>query len=118
MKVYWSLKSIPELADLPSGERRRLWRACWGKVVWHWQVLLVFGVLVPAMSVAGMYLVGYLALAIGLGWPLAFLLVSGILGATVGLIGTLVCVPIARRYLRVARAATDAADAGRDLGSS
>ena len=27
MQIYWSLKSIPELAGLASAERRRVWRA-------------------------------------------------------------------------------------------
>jgi hypothetical protein len=106
MNVYWSLKSIPELADLPPRERRRLWRACWGKVACHWQVLFVGFGLVPATSAAGLYLAGYLALAIGLGWPLAFLVVLGILCPAAGFIGTQLCVPVARPYLRVARAAT------------
>ena len=112
MKVYWSLKSIPELADLPAGERRRLWRACWGKVACHWQVLAVFLALVPATAVAGLYLVGYLALAVGLGWPLAFLVALGALCPAAGLIGEQVCVPIARPYLRIARAASEDAEPG------
>ena len=29
MKLYWSLKSVPELADLSSTDRRRVWRAAW-----------------------------------------------------------------------------------------
>ena len=38
MQIYWSLKSIPELAGLASAERRRAWRAaCWNAYR-HWQV--------------------------------------------------------------------------------
>jgi len=29
MRVYWSLKSVPELADLSPADRRRVWRAAW-----------------------------------------------------------------------------------------
>jgi hypothetical protein len=28
MKLYWSLKSIPELADLPKNNRRKIWQDC------------------------------------------------------------------------------------------
>jgi hypothetical protein len=29
MQIYWTMKSIPELSQLPSGERSRLWRQCY-----------------------------------------------------------------------------------------
>lgn len=29
MRFYWSLKSVPELADLSPAERRRVWQAAW-----------------------------------------------------------------------------------------
>jgi len=29
MKIYWTLKQIPELRDLPKDQRKRLWRACY-----------------------------------------------------------------------------------------
>src|SRR5713226_713456 len=29
MKIYWTLKQIPELRDLPKGERKRVWRDCY-----------------------------------------------------------------------------------------
>lgn len=31
MKIYWSLKSVPELAELKASERRRTHRECWVK---------------------------------------------------------------------------------------
>src|SRR5215475_3779534 len=37
MRIYWSLKSVPELSDLPSEERRRVWRAAYWKTARHWQ---------------------------------------------------------------------------------
>jgi hypothetical protein len=106
MKIYWTRDSVPELADLPPRERRRLWRECWGKVLWHWPVLLVGFVLLPALLGGALYLTGYLALAVGLGWPLALLLASGVFGATYGFILEQVSIPIARPYLRAARDAT------------
>ena len=44
MNIYWSLKSIPELADLSKDERKRVWAAMTGKSfksipepLGHWQ---------------------------------------------------------------------------------
>ena len=37
MQIYWSLKSIPELASLPNEERGRAWRRVYGKTFRHWQ---------------------------------------------------------------------------------
>jgi hypothetical protein len=106
MKVYWSWESVPELADLPPRDRRRLWREAWGKVVWRWPVMLGGLVLLPAMLVGCVYLVGYLALAVGLGWSLALLLVGGVVvGNVYGFILTQVGLALARPYLRAARLA-------------
>jgi hypothetical protein len=108
MKVYWSWESVPVLADLPPRERRRLWREAWGKVVWRWPVMLVGLVLLPAMLVGCMYLVGYLAFAVDLGWPIALLLlllVGGVVGNVYGFILTQVGLAYARPYLRAARLA-------------
>jgi hypothetical protein len=33
MKIYWSIKSIPEFVGLPKKERSRIWRRC------HWRAL-------------------------------------------------------------------------------
>jgi hypothetical protein len=38
MQIYWSLKSIPELSELPLGERWRLWYTALWKTPRHWQV--------------------------------------------------------------------------------
>jgi hypothetical protein len=38
MQIYWSLKSIPELARLPSEERGRVWRAAIWKTTRRWQL--------------------------------------------------------------------------------
>jgi ABC-type multidrug transport system permease subunit len=37
MKIYTSLKSIPELADLTPQERTIAWYSCQGKTNAHWQ---------------------------------------------------------------------------------
>jgi len=37
MPIYWSLKSIPELATVPRAERDRAWRRAYGKTFRHWE---------------------------------------------------------------------------------
>jgi hypothetical protein len=107
MKIYWScsLHSAPELAGLPYRDRRRLLWECWGKVMWRWPVLLVWFVFLPAMLYGSMFLVAYLALGVGLGWPLALVLVSFVVGPAYGFILTQVSLPLVRPYLRAARLA-------------
>jgi hypothetical protein len=67
--------------------------------------MLVGFVLLPAMLVGCVYPVGYLALAVGLGWPLALLLVGGVVGNVYGFILTQVGLAYARPYLRAVRLA-------------
>jgi len=35
VKIYWTLKSIPELADLSQRERGRRWRSVYKSALWH-----------------------------------------------------------------------------------
>ncbi len=37
MKIYWTLKSISELKDLPYKERVRRWRSAYKSAFRHWQ---------------------------------------------------------------------------------
>jgi len=37
MKIYWTKKSIPELSQLSSDERNRLWKICFKKAIHDWQ---------------------------------------------------------------------------------
>jgi hypothetical protein len=38
MPIYWTIKSIPELANVaPASERRRLWRIAYFETFGHWQ---------------------------------------------------------------------------------
>jgi hypothetical protein len=112
MKVYWSLRSIPELADLSRAEQRRLWRECWWMVLDHWQVWLVFALgslgLLGCMYLC-MYLAAFLTILGGLGWLLAWLLalivVSGLWGGIFSFTLDQVSIPLARPYLRAAREA-------------
>lgn len=42
MKVYTSLKSIPELSNLASNDRNELWNRHASKALFSWQTLLAF----------------------------------------------------------------------------
>ena len=42
MRIYWSLKSIPELSGLPPLARARAWFCCVHKTYRHWQTWLGF----------------------------------------------------------------------------
>jgi hypothetical protein len=102
MRVYWSLRSIPELTDLPRAERRRLWRQCWGKVLGHWQVWLAF--LAGALGLpAGAFLAAWLVSAAGFAWSPAVILAGGVWGSAYGFILNQVSIPLARPHLRAAR---------------
>jgi hypothetical protein len=90
MQIYWSLKSIPELANLASAERRQAWRAaCWNAYR-HWQVWA---------SVAG---IGFGAVAGGyLGSLVIFEVIGSVIGAALGgLIHGQVLTEFASPYLR------------------
>jgi hypothetical protein len=102
MKVYWSLRSIPELSDLPHAERRRLWRECWWKVLDHWQVWVVY--FVGCLGIfGGMFVAAWLSLAVGLGWGVGLLLVSLVWGSVFPFLLNQVSIPLARPYLRALR---------------
>lgn len=54
MKIYTSLKSIPELADLTPQERLIAWHSCQGKTNAHWQTRVgSFVALLAAVAVGG-----------------------------------------------------------------
>jgi len=40
LKIYWTAKSIPELAELSPKERNKAWRACVWNCYKHWQTWL------------------------------------------------------------------------------
>jgi len=57
MKIYWLLKSIPELAEMPKKERKAIWRRCCWKVFRHWQTWLAL-IVCGACAGLGNYIVG------------------------------------------------------------
>ena len=76
MKIYWRLKSIPELKGLPKDERKRIWRRCSGKALGHWKTQVCFVMVclgVPASSMAWIVL-GNDVLTFCVGLPFAMLL--------------------------------------------
>lgn len=42
MRIYWNLKSIPELDGLESSQRRKIWRACCLRPFRHWLAWVAF----------------------------------------------------------------------------
>jgi hypothetical protein len=50
MKIYWSPKSIPELADLPGKERRAIWRAGFGYSIRHLRTWVGFSIFVALLA--------------------------------------------------------------------
>jgi hypothetical protein len=43
MSVYWTVKSIPELKNIPESERGKVWRAFFRTLSWkEWKYLCIF----------------------------------------------------------------------------
>lgn len=98
MKIYWTLRSIPELADLPGPERRRLWRACYRRTWRDWRFLLAFVLLVALLSGA-MFAVGILLRHNPRLYIVCQLTIAGVWGALFGYVVTL----LVRPHIREAR---------------
>ena len=66
MKIFWSFKSIPELAEMPKKEQMRIWWRCYWLSFRNWQTwiaLIVCGACAALGAIlgqmwAGHYLVG------------------------------------------------------------
>jgi hypothetical protein len=50
MNVYWHLKNVPELSQVPREERRRRWRRVYPKTFHHWETWAGLLVLVAGIS--------------------------------------------------------------------
>jgi len=91
MRIYWTLKSIPELAELPPDQRRRRWREAYLEAFHYWPMWAAT-VAVALGAGLGSYL-GSLA-----GWQLA----GGVVGAAVGSFpASVVMTEMVRHHLRV-----------------
>jgi hypothetical protein len=80
MKLYWSNKDIPELANLSPKQRGKAWRACYLKYAFrYWQTWLAL-VLIFVFVAIGNKLAGVVgsALGAGIGGFLLFQLVASV----------------------------------------
>ena len=88
MPIYWTLKSIPELAALPPTDRRRAWRRAYGKLFRRWQTWV--GLIACGASAS---LVTYV------GAQLGSVFIGGVVGGGIGgFIFSQVAFRVARRY--------------------
>ena len=84
MRIYWTLKSIPELQSVPKAERGRIWRRGYVKSFRHWQTWV--GLLLAALC-AGV------GIAVGGIWG------GGIGGGFGGFLFSQIVIPVTRPYL-------------------
>jgi len=69
MKIYFTSRSIPELAALPAERRSRIWERCHPKAWRHWQTwVALFGLLVGYSG--GFYLAVFAQPDTSFSWPL------------------------------------------------
>lgn len=95
MKIYWSLKSIPELAEIPTKQRKEIWRRCLRKAHRNWWTWL--GVVGPAACIGG---VSAVLVDIISGNHAAAILLAGLIGGIAGLISFQIQVRTVRAYIR------------------
>ncbi len=103
MKLYLTLKSIPELSNLPWRERIRVWNICARKTVKHWQVWVAYLVCIILICTAGIT-----GNAIEQNFPgthpfIIVLIISFLHFGTGGLIVTQIITVMARPYIRKER---------------
>jgi hypothetical protein len=90
MRLYWTIKQIPELAGLPADEQRRLWREGYLETLGQWQMWASLAI-TGAGAVVGLYL-GALV-----GWQI----VGSAMGAALGAVPhAFVSTELVRRRLR------------------
>ncbi len=79
MKIYWTIKSIPELSNLPDEERRRIWRRCWAKASGNWKTWIELCALCSTLALFTWFF--------GRTWGLLGGIIGGIIvGSVLGLI--------------------------------
>ena len=68
MQIYWTLKSSPELSELPSEKMRRVGRAAFWKTTRHWQFWASFLVLGLCVHIGQYFYApigGYIGVVVG-----------------------------------------------------
>ncbi|MBK0167488.1 hypothetical protein [Klebsiella sp. S69] len=83
MKIYWTLKSIPELSQLPLKERGKRWRCAYWRTFRHWETWGAL-VLMALFTGSGSYFFS------GFG--------SAVMAGTGGFIYSQIVIYVARKY--------------------
>ena len=93
MKLYWSIKSIPELADLPKEKRDEVWKTCY---ITNWKVRFLPSLIMPVFMASG--------ILFALSYFYRFILIGAIIAGAVSVIGWAIgwetTVIMIRPYLR------------------
>ena len=101
MRIYWSYRSLPEMAGLSRAEQKRAWAACRWTVFRDWRLWLALAC-APLMAVAVAW--GMRQLPTDRGHDLTFYaaaaLILGVPGAILGLLVSQVQLHVARRWMR------------------
>ena len=90
MKIFWSFKSIPALAEMPKKERKAIWQRCCWLSFRNWQTW-------TALAICGCYaalgsILGQIYDAENIGTIIG--------GATGGFIAGLIIIKVEKRYIR------------------
>jgi hypothetical protein len=89
MQIYWSIKDIPELANLTPEQQKQAWRACYSRYVFkHWEPLASL-VLLGVLIAIGIQFLGVIGGIIG----------GGLGGGIFGIVSTNVLRPHLREYV-------------------
>ena len=99
MKIYWLLKSIPELAEMPKKERKAIWRRCCWKVFRHWQTwlaLIVCGACARLGVILGQMWVGNYIVGAAVGGAVG----AAVGGGIGGFVFAQVAIAMGRRHIR------------------
>lgn len=93
MKLYWSLKSIPELADLSKEKRDEVWKTCY---ITNWKVRFLPSLIMPVFMFAGILF----ALSYFHGFILIGAIIAGAVSGIGWAIGWEITVNMMRPYVR------------------
>ena len=94
MKIYFTLKSIPELAELSKDERKRLWSKYAKRALFHPRMLIPF-IIYAAMMMGGTILSFRIQPWIPLGY-----IIAGLICGTSFIIFLQFWYPVVRIYLK------------------
>jgi hypothetical protein len=110
MRLYWTTRSIPEIAHLPAGERGRLYQRHMWKVCQHWQAWLA---LVPHLTMIAAFVAAGFSEDKSRKYPLLALAMAASVGGC--LTTTAAWNHLIRRYLQQELGPTHCLQCGYDL---